>query len=95
MGTGSNQGSFLSPPSTAAIASAINSPWLFMDTPASGPPTFQMGSPPAELRAGSATQSTIAIAKSSFRNGIARRASPSTKVEVDEGPAAPDDLDLA
>ena len=30
-----------------------------------------------------------------FTDGVARRASPSTKIEVDEGPAASDDLDLA
>ena len=69
MGTGSSQGSFLSPPSTAAIASAIFTLPFHGDTDV-GPADVPDGLAPAELRAGSATQSTIAIAKSASEMGL-------------------------
>ena len=63
IGTASSFGSF-------STIFASSSPWSRIERPASGPPTFQIGSPPADDLARSATQSTIAIARSGSEIGL-------------------------
>mmetsp|Transcript_8281 Transcript_8281/g.34107 ORF Transcript_8281/g.34107 Transcript_8281/m.34107 type:complete len:268 (-) Transcript_8281:235-1038(-) len=81
IGTARSHGSLRGAASTAAMASAMSPPCASIEYPASGPPRFQIGSPVAEFRAGSATQSTIAAAKSASAMGlhVAERPPPRSK----------------